>query len=587
MLPAMPQAPLAPILVDDPLPPFPFMDWERYEPLGYLGEGCFGVVYKVRDRELDRVVALKFLHTASPARMALLRQEARAQAQLDHPMFCRLHEVGEREGRPYLVMQWVDGRPLDEVFTELTLEAFVRVLAELAEALDHGHRLGLAHRDLKASNILMLAQEQGGYRPCIVDFGLALLGEDARRAYPGDLWALGELAYTLLGGYPSGVGPSSLVRDPSLGDPDRPRLDVLNPAVPGVLADVVARCQSLEAGTRFPDAATLARALRDWLARQDPTPRRWPWILPLVGLALAGGGLGLWHMRRLVPVAEKGEQVEGVRAELLRLQQALARDGERLRALEHRLTLATQEEDRQRLRVEMEALRRSMQQNQKALEALGGRLSSPARGVPGEAQTPARVTRPRTDLASGDERPPRLLQRRVPVFPLDLLEGAAGLPNPLEVPVDVRVDAQGRAVEGLVGADLPAALRARVLEAALASHYAPAQSGGIPEEGWLRITYRFAKGMGVDGNGPRVLRLAPLTVEAEQFERLRALTGGAALAVQVRIDAQGKPQAIQPQHALPPGLLEAVHRAVQSSAFQAGLSDGGQEQWVTVAFPLR
>lgn len=90
---------------------FPVLNWERYEFVRLLGRGGMGAVYMARDRRLGRIVALKFLRTEDPLMVQRFQQEARAQASIDHPLICKVFEVGEVEGKAYIAMQTVLGTP--------------------------------------------------------------------------------------------------------------------------------------------------------------------------------------------------------------------------------------------------------------------------------------------------------------------------------------------------------------------------------------------------------------------------------------------------------------------------------------------
>ena len=147
--------------------------WDRYEVLDLLGKGGMGMVYRARDRRLDRIVALKFLRAADPdATMRFLR-EARAQARIEPPHICRVYEVGEIEGRAYLSLQYVDGEPLQVAARKMPLEAKIAVLRDVAIALHEAHRLGIVHRDVKPANIMVERTEDDQWIPIVTDFGLA------------------------------------------------------------------------------------------------------------------------------------------------------------------------------------------------------------------------------------------------------------------------------------------------------------------------------------------------------------------------------------------------------------------------------
>ena len=145
-----------------------------------LGEGGMGVVYRARDEKLQRDVALKFLETLPTGESAgheRVLQEARAISALNHPNICTVYEVGEANGRPYIAMEYIEGRPLSQEITStgFALEQIERYGMQLADALAHAHGRGVIHRDLKAANIIVTPNG----RLKVLDFGIS------RRMEPG------------------------------------------------------------------------------------------------------------------------------------------------------------------------------------------------------------------------------------------------------------------------------------------------------------------------------------------------------------------------------------------------------------------
>ena len=145
-----------------------------------LGEGGMGVVYRARDEKLQRDVALKFLGTlptGSSASHERALQEARAISALNHPNICTVYEVGELEGRPFIAMEFVEGRPMSMEIpsTGLSLDQVERYGMQLADALAHAHSRGVIHRDLKAANVIITTSG----RLKVLDFGIS------RRVEPG------------------------------------------------------------------------------------------------------------------------------------------------------------------------------------------------------------------------------------------------------------------------------------------------------------------------------------------------------------------------------------------------------------------
>ena len=126
---------------------FPVPSWERYEFIRTLGQGAMGTVYLAHDRKLDRVVALKFIRGGDPRLFDRLQQEARVQARLDHPGICKVYEVGQVQGLPYIAMQFVQGRALEHTRGQMSLADKVMVIRDVAGIINEAHRQGVIHRD--------------------------------------------------------------------------------------------------------------------------------------------------------------------------------------------------------------------------------------------------------------------------------------------------------------------------------------------------------------------------------------------------------------------------------------------------------
>jgi predicted ATPase len=144
-----------------------------YEVLDRLGWGGMGVVYRARDLRLGRVVALKFLppeYARDPDRLALFHREARTASALNHPHICTVHDLGEYDGRPFIVLEFVEGRTLRELIGDRPgIEATARLVGQAARALAVAHAAGVVHRDVKPENLMVRAD---GYLK-VLDFGLA------------------------------------------------------------------------------------------------------------------------------------------------------------------------------------------------------------------------------------------------------------------------------------------------------------------------------------------------------------------------------------------------------------------------------
>ena len=330
-------------LISRPLPAF-----GDYELLEEIARGGMGVVYKARQKSLNRLVAIKMLLAgpfASPEYLARFRAEAETAAKLRHPNIVSVIEVGQHEGLPYFSMDYVDGPNLTELVQDGPLEPkrAAACMQTLAATIHHAHSLGVLHRDLKPANVLLDMFEQ----PRVTDFGLAkhladphdasldpqltltgqMLGSPAfmapeqaaadttRIAAASDIYSLGAILYWLLTCRPPHLCASlaDTVRAVKEDEPVRPR--ELNRAIPLDLETICLKCLQKESLRRYPTgqalAEDLARFLRDEpiLARPiGPAARVWRWCRrkPLVAslvlalhLAFALGLTGvLWQWRR-------------------------------------------------------------------------------------------------------------------------------------------------------------------------------------------------------------------------------------------------------------------------------------------------
>ncbi len=277
----------------------------NYRILDRLGEGGMGVVFLAFDESLGRRVALKWLKQATPATMERLRQEAHLHARVEHPAVCRLYQVAEWEGWPYLVMQLISGQTLDQVAPTLPLATQLRLMATLADGVHAAHRQGLIHRDLKPANLMVEPDEAGGWRPFVMDFGLArdeasgslteagmMLGSpsymapeqvaggwiDART----DVYGLGAALFEVLTGRPPFQGQAAEILV-QVQTQDPPRLRELRPELPRDLETVLQTCLAKDPARRYPSAA----AFRDDLLRLldgEPVKARRASLLEHLGL---------------------------------------------------------------------------------------------------------------------------------------------------------------------------------------------------------------------------------------------------------------------------------------------------------------
>ena len=319
-------------------------DFGDYELLQEIGRGGQGVVYRARQKSLNRIVALKVIglaHWATEAHVKRFRLEAEAAAGLNHPCIVPIYEVGERDGTCYFSMGLVEGGQLDAVAKRepIPIRHAAELIAKLARTVSYAHEHGILHRDIKPGNILLDAEGE----PHLTDFGLARLvetestvtstmevlgtpsymapeqavGNNARITSATDIYGLGAVLYQLLTGHPPFAGGTTfetvqLVLDT---EPRQPRL--LNPKVDRDLTTICLKCLEKDPQRRYSSALALAEDLERWLKHEPIGARRTgiftrgrKWVrrnptsallaASLVALAAAIGALALafpfyWH----------------------------------------------------------------------------------------------------------------------------------------------------------------------------------------------------------------------------------------------------------------------------------------------------
>jgi tetratricopeptide (TPR) repeat protein len=342
-----------------------------YEILEEIGRGGMAVVYKARQAGLNRFVALKMIHAATPPEaLARFRREAETVARLDHSNIVKIHEVGDLDGQPYLALEYVEGGSLAGKLTgPLAPRVGATLIRTIALAVGHAHERGIVHRDLKPSNVLLTfdGAPQGGavpaptpsaWVPKISDFGLAKdltreLAQTQTGAIMGtpsymapeqatgrmhqvgpasDVYALGAMLYEVLTGRPPFQGTTLLeaLEQTRSREPVPPSR--LQSAVPRDLETICLKCLQKEPHKRYASAAGLAEDLRRFLAgeaiRARPVPRwervyKWARRRPAVAGLLALGATtfvalaaGLWlHTTRLRAAVQRAEAGEA-RADL-------------------------------------------------------------------------------------------------------------------------------------------------------------------------------------------------------------------------------------------------------------------------------
>jgi eukaryotic-like serine/threonine-protein kinase len=292
--------------IDNLAPSAPLPVLGKFELLVEIGRGGMGVVYKARQKDLDRIVALKMIlgsQLQSQDVIQRFRDEARAAAAVSHPNITTVYEAGELLGLPYMAIQFVDGPSLAGRLRRgpLPPETAARIVADVARAVEHLHARGIIHRDLKPSNILLDADGQ----PYVTDFGLVkMLEVDSHKTTTGailgtpsyiapeqasghaaevgprsDIYSLGAVLYECLTGRPPFLEamPLDTLVQVMEGEPARPR--ELNPHLPRDLEAICLRCLEKTPERRYATAVAVADNLERFL-NGDPveglTPGMWP-----------------------------------------------------------------------------------------------------------------------------------------------------------------------------------------------------------------------------------------------------------------------------------------------------------------------
>jgi len=321
------------------------MRFGRYELLQKLGAGGMGEVYRARDHDLGRDVAVKFLSerfAADTDRLARFAKEARAASSLNHPNIVTIHEIGSANGLPFIVMELVEGKTLRNILlTErLSTRRVLDVAAQAADGLAKAHAAGIVHRDLKPENLMVTPD---GFVK-ILDFGLAklrvpgsedttvqdsaptgfgaegspestgagILGTVGYMApeqaagrpvdFRADQFAFGTILYEMASGQRAFKRETPVQTMSAIIEADPEPIGSLSPAFPPPAQWVVERCLAKDPAHRFASTADLARELRDIKEhlgesstdsrarpRPQPAPRRLWWRTASIALALCLG----------------------------------------------------------------------------------------------------------------------------------------------------------------------------------------------------------------------------------------------------------------------------------------------------------
>jgi serine/threonine protein kinase/tetratricopeptide (TPR) repeat protein len=276
-------------------------DFGDYELVEEIGRGGQGIVYRARQKSLNRIVALKVIglaHWATEAHVKRFRMEAEAAAHLDDPRIIPIYEIGERDGACYFSMKFIEGAQLDKVIgsEQMSLRDAAELVAKLARTVHYAHEHGVLHRDVKPGNILLDAKGE----PHLTDFGLARLaetentvartlevlgtpsymapeqavGNNAAVSSATDVYGLGAVFYQLLTGHPPFAGGTTyetirLVLDTQ---PRQPR--AWNRKVDRDVSTICLKCLEKDPKRRYSSALALAEDLERWLKHEPIKARR-------------------------------------------------------------------------------------------------------------------------------------------------------------------------------------------------------------------------------------------------------------------------------------------------------------------------
>src|SRR5947207_5944434 len=271
-----------------------------YELLEEIGRGGQGVVFRARQKNLNRTVALKVISLgqwASKAHLRRFRLEAEAAARLEHPGIVPIHEVGERDGSCFFSMKFVEGGQLDEVVRResMSTRQAAELIAKVARTVHYAHEHGILHRDIKPGNILLDAKGE----PHLTDFGRARLvesensvtqtldvlgtpsymapeqavGNNAAVSSATDVYGLGGVLYQLLTGQPPFAGGATYETIKLLLDTEPRQPRVLNPKIDRDLSTICLKCPEKDAKRRYHSALALAEDLEHWL-KHEPIQAR-------------------------------------------------------------------------------------------------------------------------------------------------------------------------------------------------------------------------------------------------------------------------------------------------------------------------
>jgi eukaryotic-like serine/threonine-protein kinase len=287
----------------------------HYQILREVGGGAMGQIFLARDTRLGRSVAIKMLPPAlmaDPVRRQRFERESKALATLNHPNVVTIHSVEEAEGQPFLVMEWIEGRSLEELIPPggMELPRYLEIAVPMVEAVSQAHHAGIVHRDLKPANVMV--RDDGVLK--VVDFGISMIEpetmvegqSDAARqrltqvgvvvgTLPymspeqlegtwidarSDIFSLGVLLYEMATGYRPFQGGSSASLLSSILRDDPPPLTRSRESLPASLEKIVTRCLQKRPQERYQTAGDLKRDLLELRRELDLAGTAAPIFVP-------------------------------------------------------------------------------------------------------------------------------------------------------------------------------------------------------------------------------------------------------------------------------------------------------------------
>src|ERR1700687_4705518 len=320
---------------------------DRFEVLQLLGQGGMGAVYKARDLELDRLVALKLIRpdlASHPEILRRFKQELILAREVTHRNVILIFDLGQAQGIKFITMEYVEGRDLRSLIHEkgkMAPEEAVPILLQIAAALDAAHHAGVVHRDLKPQNIM---SDKDG-RVYVMDFGIARSLETPGMTQTGalmgtpeymspeqakgekvdarsDLFALGIIFYEMLTGNSPFKAETAMATMFKRTKERATPLAQLNVGVPGRLSDIVSKCLEIEPEHRYQSARAIMDDLEAWRAGVSrgaiiPATRRLKYAPPYqkwlaAGIAVVILGAVGYSLRDKVPLPIPGRSAVAV-----------------------------------------------------------------------------------------------------------------------------------------------------------------------------------------------------------------------------------------------------------------------------------